>query len=125
MSYDLHIARSGDGHLSDSVPIALVEWCAAVAATEGVRLLGAHAQTVTNPATGEIISLGSRNGDAEVFFPEEGEWYAVFRWQGDSAAFGARFEPGDMAHPVWCAAVALATRLGAAIRGDEGETYYS
>ena len=40
-----------------------------------------------------------------------------------SAAFKARFEAGDASHPAWAAAVSLADRLGAEIRGDAGEVY--
>lgn len=121
MAYDLHIERKGSGQ--DPEPIPLDEWCSAVAATDGVRLFAADAHTFTNPSTGEVISLGARKGDAEVFFPEDQQWYAVFRWRGDSAVFAARFDPGDASHPTWVASVALASRLGAVIRGDEGEIY--
>lgn len=100
------------------------EWRAAVDATEGVRLLTVTAHTITTRTPGEVISLGARDGDAEVFFPESGEWHAVFRWRGKSAVFAARFDPTDTSHPVWRAAVALAARLGAAIRGDEGEVHW-
>ena len=116
MAYDLHIERTED------LPIALSEWHAAVAATEGVRLFAATAHTITNPRTGEVISIGAREGDTEVLFPE-GKWHSVFRWRGHSAVFAARFEPTDTSHPVWKAAVYLATHLGAVIRGDEGEVY--
>jgi hypothetical protein len=116
MGYDLHIERVNK-------PIALSEWRAAVEATEGVRLFAAPAHTITNPKTREVISIGAREGDAEVFFPDSGEWHPVFYWRGDSAVFPARFDPTETSHPTWVAAVALATRLGAAIRGDEGEVY--
>jgi len=117
MAYDLHIERAGEN------PIVLKEWRAAVQSTNGVRLFATAAHTVTNPKTGEVISIGSREGDTEVFFPDIREWHSVFRWRGESAVFAARFEPGDASHPVWIAAVALASRLGATIRGDEGEIY--
>jgi hypothetical protein len=111
------------GEDSGATPIPFEEWCGAVAATEGVRLSAAHAFTITNPATGEVIRLGSREGDAEVYFPQDSKWYTVFRWLGGSAAFTARFEPGDKANPAWSAAAALAKRMNAAIRGDGGELY--
>jgi len=87
-----------------------------------VRLFTESAHTITNPKTGEVISIGAREGDAEVLFPD-GEWISVFRWRDESAAFTARFDPTETSHPAWRAAVALATRLGAVIRGDEGEVY--
>jgi len=123
MAYDLHIERTGDNPDSDPTPIPLADWSAAVAATEGVRLFAAQAHTITNPKTGELISIPTREGDAEVFFPDSGQWHSVFRWRGDSAVFARRFDPGDASHPVLAAAVALASRLGAVIRGDEGEIY--
>lgn len=116
MAYDLHIERA------DETPISLSEWRAAVEAAEGVRLFAAAAHTITNPKTGEVISIGAREGDVEVLFPD-GEWVSVFRWRGESAVFAARFDPTETSHPAWRAAVALATRLGAVIRGDEGEVY--
>jgi hypothetical protein len=119
MAYDLHIERP------EKQPIALSEWRLAVQATEGVRLFGANAHRIRNPKTGEVISVGAREGDAEVFFADVGEWRAVFLWRGESAVFAARFDTTDKSHPVWKAAVALASRLGATIRGDEGEEYLS
>src|SRR6478736_1444784 len=105
MPYDLHIERT------DESPIALSDWRAAVEGTEGVRLYAAKAHTITNPKTGEVISIGAREGDAEVFFPEIGQWHSVFRWLGESAAFTVRFNPAETTHPAWRAAVAMATRL--------------
>jgi hypothetical protein len=116
MAYDLHIERAG------KQPIALSEWRAAVESTDGLRMFTAAAHTITNPKTGEVISIGARDGDAEVLF-STGEWHSVFRWRGTAAVFAARFDPTETSHPVWRAAVALATRLGAVIRGDGGELY--
>jgi hypothetical protein len=123
MAYDLHIERMGDAPDSEPTPIPLADWSAAVAATDGVRLFAAQAHTVTNPKTGEVISIPTHQGDAEVLFPDTGQWHSVFRWRGGSAVFAGRLDPGDTSHPVWAAAVALASRLSAVIRGDEGEIY--
>jgi hypothetical protein len=101
----------------------LSEWQAAVSVAEGVRLFNAPAHTITNSKTGEVISVPVRDGDAEVFFPTENKWYSVFTWFEGSASFAGRFEPGDKSHPVWVAAISLAARLGAVIRGDDGEIY--
>ena len=116
MAYDLHIERAGEQ------PLTLNEWLAAVGATEGLRLFAAAARTVTNPQTGEVISIRASEGDAEVLFPD-GERRSVFRWRGQSAVFAVRFDPTETSHPVWRAAVSLATHLEAVIRGDEGEVY--
>jgi hypothetical protein len=117
MAYCLHIERAAEK------PIALCEWQAAIQSTQGVRLFAAEAHIGTNPTTGEILSMRAGEGDAEVYLPESGEWTSVFRWFGESAAFAPRVDVIDPAHPTWKAAVALATFLGAGIRGDEGETY--
>jgi hypothetical protein len=101
----------------------LAEWRAAVSAADGVRLSLAQAHTVTNPKTGEVISIAKRDGDAEVLFPDDKKWYSVFRWCNGSAAFAARFQPGDKSNPVWVTAVLPAKHLTATIRGDNGETY--
>ena len=115
MAYNLHIEKA------DKSEIELDDWQAAVKATEGIRLLATTAHTITNPTTGEVIRLSASEGDAEVFFPDLDKWHSAFRWRDDSAAFDARF--AETGHPVWEVAVALATCLGAIIRGDEGEAY--
>lgn len=117
MAYHLHIERGKEN------PVALSEWRAAIDGTQDVRLFAAAAHTITNPETKEVISVNSREGDAEVFFPESGRWHSVFRWYGHSIEFAVRFPTTETSHPVWQAAVALATRLSAVIRGDEGEGY--
>jgi hypothetical protein len=124
VSYSLHIRRPTEDPNEDPTPISLEEWRAAVAVTEGVRLFSDKAYTATVPTTGEVIKIIATEGDAEVFFPSDDRWYPVFRWHEGSAAFNARFfEPGDASHPTWAAAVSLADRVGAEIRGDKGEAY--
>jgi hypothetical protein len=95
----------------------------AVSATDGVRLGQPGENTVTNPKTGKVTSITRREGDAEVYFPNEQLWRSAFRWFEGAEHFNARFKPGDSSHPVWLIAAALASRLGAIIRGDEGERY--
>ena len=116
MSYDFHIERAGER------PIALTEWRAAIVSTDGVRLFAGAVHTITNPKTGEVISIVAGGADVEVLFPN-GEWRSIFRWRDDSAIFAARFNPSETSHPVWRAAIALATSLQAVIRGDGGEAY--
>jgi len=108
---------------SDPIPISLADWKDALSRSEGVRLLGDREVRTTNPTTGEVISIPVRDGDAEVFWADEDQWRPAFSWRRGSIKFSGHLEPGDRAHPVWAAAVLLATRLGAVIRGDEGEVY--
>jgi len=123
MGYDLHIERRGRDADADPIAIPLEEWKAALSAAEGVRLLSDREVRTTNPKTGEVISISTRDGDAEVFWTEDGKWRPAFSWRRGSVKFAGHLEPGDRAHPVWAAAVVLAARLGAMIRGDEGEVY--
>jgi hypothetical protein len=123
MAYELHIERLPLNDQGKATAIPLGDWKAAVLATEGVRLCPPGANTITNPKTGEIISIPRRDGDAEVYFPAERTWQPVFRWFIGAAHVNDRFEPGDSSHPVWAAAVGLASQLGAVIRGDDGERY--
>jgi hypothetical protein len=116
MSYDLHIERTVEQ------PITLSEWRAAIGLTDGVRLFAGAAHTITIPKTGEVVSIVASDADVEVLFPN-GEWYSIFRWQGDSAIFSPRFSPAERSNPVWRAAAAMATSLRAIIRGDGGEVY--
>ncbi len=122
MAYELHIERLSKKKHAEAIPIPLAEWKSAVAATPGVRLCTPGLRKVTFPGGAEI-NLPVQDGDLEVCFPGAAGWQAVFHWQDGAASFNAQFDPGDASHPVWAAAVALASRLGAAIRGDDGETY--
>lgn len=117
MAYDLHIERS------ETNPIALSEWREAIEATEGVRLCAQADRVVVNPRTGETLRVRGNDGDAEAFDPDSGEWEPVFKWRGESATFSLRFDTSETQHPIWKAAVSLATSLGAVICGDEGEVY--
>ena len=123
MAYTLHIEKSEVGSDGERMPISFEDWKNAVSMTEGVRLCEPGSNTVTNPATGAVISIPRREGDTEVYFPNEQTWRAVFHWYKGAADFNSRFDPGDLAHPVWAAAVALASRLGVVIQGDDGERY--
>ena len=123
MAYRLRIQREAGSPDAEPEPIPLEEWCLAVAATKGVRLLTGKVHTLRNPITNEVIKISAHEGDAEVFFPDDGQWHSVFSWFEGSSSFVARLEPGDTSHPVWVAAVSLAACLGAVICGDDGEIY--
>jgi hypothetical protein len=92
----------------EPAPILLEEWRAAVAATEGVRLFAGKVHGLD----GHVLSSPGNEGDVEVWSQKDRQWHWGFRWEGGSATFSARVGPGDMSHPVWAAAVSLASRLG-------------
>lgn len=122
MAYELHIERGPFNERGESSGIGLEEWKQALAGMEGVRLCSTEPFKVTLKENGASLMMSHPDGDAEVLFAP-GDWQPVFHWGGKNATFKAAFEPGDMSHPVWKAAVALASKLGASIRGDEGEVY--
>jgi hypothetical protein len=107
MACDLHIEHSKMTPDGEPEPIPLAEWRDAVAATDGVRLFAGEVHTSTIPGP-RVIRIRATEGDAEIWFPRDGQWYWAFRWQEGSVAFPARFEPGDASHLVWAAAVKLA-----------------
>jgi hypothetical protein len=123
MGYALHIERRGKDPGAEPVAIPLADWKAALSQTEGVRPLADREVRTTNPKTGQVISIGTRDGDAEVLWADDGQWRPAFSWGRGSVTFSGHLTPGDRAHPVWAAAVRLAASLGAVIRGDDGEVY--
>src|SRR2546426_829808 len=120
MAYELHIERPPFNERGEAIAIPLAEWKSAVLATPGGGLRTPGIRRVTYP-DGATINVPIQDGDLEVYFPDDQAWQPVFHWHNGAASVNARFEPGDLSHPVWSAAVALASRLGAAIRGDDGE----
>jgi len=70
MGYELHFEREP--------VITLEEWKAGVSGVAHVRL-NADGASATNPKTGEVISIGGVDGDAEI---EVGNrWQPFFRWR--------------------------------------------
>jgi hypothetical protein len=123
MAYALHIERLSLNDGAASIPIPLEDWKCALSSVEGARLCVEKALTIKIPDTGKVISIPHRDGDAEVYFPNEQKWHAVFNWFSGSATFKADIALEHLPNPVWTAAGALASRLGAVIRGDDGERY--
>jgi len=119
MGYLLHIERFQSGDIAKSIPIPLEDWKKALLQAEGVRLCTAETYSIKD------ISIPHRDGDAEVYFPEEQKWHAVFRWFNGIASFKASIALEKLPNPIWTAAAALTSNLGAVIRGDEGERYDS
>ena len=124
MGYDLHIERTRKRPDSEPTPISI---------ESGVRQSPRLKVSAYSPATfmefsirrpASMSAFVRTMGDAEVLVPDEEQWCWVFAWVGASAKFTARgCTRGDTQDPVWASAVALASRLGALIRGDEGEIY--
>jgi hypothetical protein len=120
MAYELHIMRPPFDEENKPTPIPLDEWKEAVLAVDGVRLCPTGSRTVFTLKTGLVLEIPRLDGDCEVYFADGRAWLPALRWFEGAAHFKGVFEPGD---PVWSAAAALASRLNAVIRGDEGETY--
>jgi hypothetical protein len=113
MAYEIHIARD--------TPITMAEWKSAVEATDGVRIFsGTH--SLVNPKTGQRISIEASEGDAEILI--EGTWRPCFRWFEGSIILkaAAAFETYTD-NKLWPVVRELATKLGAKVRGDDGEEY--
>jgi hypothetical protein len=123
MAYALHIERLPSKNATKPTPIPLEDWKRALSAVQGVRLCTEKAYTITIPGTGEIVSFPHRDGDAEVYFSDQQKWHAVLSWFNGSASFKAEIALESLPNPVWTAAAALASQLGAVIRGDDGESY--
>ena len=123
MPYKLRITKEGRDEFGMRKRLSLADWKQAVSAIEGARLREPRALTARNPSTGAEVSILSGDGDVEVYFPAEDVWHLIFRWRAGGAAFTVKFTPGDLSHPAWATAVALASRLGAVISGEKGEVY--
>lgn len=118
MAYMIHIARG-----ADTARIALEEWVAAVERIPGVRLADGD-YTVRLPETGQTFVLRNNGGDAELHFAHVGEWRRVFRWDEESVQFVGTEEFGaDPACQLRSVARALATELGAVVRGEDGRIF--
>jgi hypothetical protein len=123
MAYTLHIERLSLNDRGEPLPIPLKEWKTALSETEGVRLRVNEAYELAIPNTGKVLSIPHCEGDAEIYFPDNQKWEAVFAWFNGSATFKADIALEHLPNPIWTAAVALALRLEAVIRGDDGERY--
>jgi len=115
MAYELHIEKK-------SGAIRLEDWESAVAGLHGVRFCSSD-HMITNPESGEVISVPRNEGDVAVYFSEDKTWRPTFYWFNGRISFKAMLLPDNTSDPSWQAAIALASRLDAIIRGDEGEVY--
>jgi hypothetical protein len=135
MTYAFYFERDkARSHLS------LTEWRAAVTATPGVRLVSAPQEGLydwidywVNPSGSsgqQFHDQPDRAEDAEVLFPVNGTWRRAFYWhQRPEPGLGVvSFEacPSSVPqaeYPVWIAAQALATLLGAELVGQDDTAY--
>lgn len=111
----LHIER----HDADGAPVAisLEEWIGAVSDIDGVRMAKGDARA-TNPLTDQEIVIPNRGGDAEVYQVDYDGWLRALWWSPRGAV---TFAPTGNGEAVMAAARALAGKLGAQIRDDDGE----
>ena len=117
----MHIERHREGVL---VPISMDEWYAAVDAIEGVRLTGEGEGEQLDGCGCGARSTGKREGDVEVYFPENDAWYVVFLWTHRGApTCSLCMEFRELAPPVRAAAHALAARLDAIVVDDDGHPF--
>jgi hypothetical protein len=123
MPYKLRIVKQERDQFGMAERIPLADWKKAVSTIEGIRLRPPRVLTGKNPKTGAEVCILSGDGNVEVYFPAERVWHLVFRWSGGRPSFTVKFTPGDLSHPAWAAAVALASSLGVVIRGEKGEIY--
>ncbi|EMI24358.1 hypothetical protein [Rhodopirellula europaea] len=116
MGYEIHIQRGDDS------AITLQEWCDAVDAADGVRL-STEDVVARNPATGEEIRIGRRDGDAQVYFSDDDAWVSCLHFSQGRISFRPGNDFDDKDSPFRRALVAIAAHLDAKLVGDEGETY--
>ena len=131
MGYELHIKRVSEAGHEGGARISREEWEEAVASESNLRI-DSTATVVRNPRTGETISVSAGEADVAVLIPArgilkllgiDGRWVRVFRFSRGRATFRGSAALESPGHPVRKAAASLASRLGAAIVGDDGERY--
>jgi len=106
-------------------PIAKDAWCAAIEATDGVRLVSGG-ERAPNLRTGGATSLWKQIPcDAEVaVIGTDGEptWIPLFSWQDSGSALINRvFDPTDPEDPRTQALFAVAKALDACVTDDQGQ----
>jgi len=124
MGYSLHIERENN-------PIAIEEWKKAVSEVSIARIQEAE-NIAVNPSTREKIQILVNEGDVEVLFKVKGlkklfgqkaSWKPSISFFDGKAFFIATEDIENNANPVHQVAAALAKKLNAVVRGDEGEEY--
>jgi hypothetical protein len=121
MAYEIHITRRASD--AQILPIGLSEWRTAAQQAPGIRMAEGNTE-ITNPKTGEIITLRNAGGDTEVLFSADATWRRVFYWSPSGrVSFRA---PRDFDLPTSAIrrlAAKLARVLGGSLVGDGGKIY--
>ena len=113
MAYCLHIESEDD-------EIDIDEWISAVSDTPGARI-DTDAATVSNPTTGEEITIAAGSGDVSVLI--DSEWIKCLFFADGRATFNAVAGIEKPSNAVHVAVSKIAGAIGAKIVGDEGELY--
>ena len=116
MGYDVHITRAEEWSESEASPITLEEWVAYVASDPEMRLDGfAEAQL----PSGDVLRVEGKGLSVWTAWPGEGrsEGHAWMDHRGGRIVVK---NPDPAILKKMCA---IAERLGARVRGDDGETY--
>ena len=117
MATGMHIERRRDGVYE---PISLDEWRAAVEATEGVRFASTRKSERHGCGCGPR-TVGVKEGDVEVYFPDNDVWYLVFLWTERGApTCSLCVEFSELVPAVRAVSNSLSTCLGAAVVDDDG-----
>src|SRR4051794_30108160 len=131
MGYELSIIRDGYYDRVSGSAISADEWRAAVLSVANLRLSDGSPVTTINPKTSERITIGLRDTDAQILFPDHARlgdtgdsWISVFFYQPRGrVTFRPSSETDNPLDPVRCAAVALARALEAHIEGEDGQRF--
>lgn len=120
MAYEIHIDRIAEDGSRVDPRISLDEWKSIIKETDDVRL-DSSVKSITNPTTGDVITIGGTDGDAEMLI--DGQWRPVFRWSAGHVSITAHLSFHAPNDPVRRMTTELAARLKASVVGDGGEIY--
>ena len=120
MAYEIHIDRVSDDGTPLEPELSLDEWKAIVSETNESRLKSTD-HSFTNPRTGEVITIGRRDGDTEMLINQE--WLPIFLWRNGRVSFKGLPSFDNPDDPIRRIAFSLAAKLDARVVGDGGEFY--
>ena len=121
MAYEIHIERLATDETRSTSGVTLDEWKLFVDSKEKLRF-ESDAVAVTNPATGKkIMAFPQGYGNTEMLI--DNQWLPVFRWRDGTISFNGQPSFEERTDPVRIMVIEIAMELGAAIVGDDGESY--